>query len=230
MDQNNINQYHNYFASRMQAGELIADKLINYRDDNTIVLALSRGGLLVGSKIAESLHSLITMLLTKDIYLPDGRTIVGVVNELGGFVYNNAFSTGEIEELEQEYHGHIEMAKMQALHDLHIALGKGGEISFNYFRNRTVIVTAEAALNGMSFVMAYNFLKQVKTKKVIMVTPVASVAAVDQMHIYADELVCLSVTDAPFEADHYYENNDIPNPEQTQQIMNNIISQWQKLE
>ncbi len=217
----------NYFSSRIQAGSIIADKLEKYRYEDTIVLSLNRGSLLVGAKIAEKLHSLIAILLTKDIFLPDGRTIVGVVNSLGGFVYNNAFSTGQIEELEQEYRNHIEMAKSQALHDLHITLAQGGELSFDYFRNRTVIVVSDGALNGMSFVMAENFLRQVRTKKVIMVTPVASVEAVDHMHLLADELICLSVTAAPLDTDHYYEFNKLPTPTETIEILNNIILQWQ---
>ncbi|HUD03235.1 MAG TPA: hypothetical protein VMR51_00345 [Patescibacteria group bacterium] len=217
-----------YFDSRKQAGILLAEKLIKYRFEDTIVLALSEGGVLVGAEIARRLHSLIAILLTKDIYLPDGRTLVGVINEIGGFVYNNSFSTGEIEELESEYRGNIEFAKMEAMHELHVALGQGGLISADYFRNRVVIVVTDGSLNGMAFDMANDYLKGINVKKVIMAAPVAGVPAIDRMHILADELYCLSATDTIFEIEHYYEDNNLPNRPTIIKILNDIILQWQR--
>lgn len=218
----------NYFASRLEAGTILAQKLQQYRYEDTIVLSLSEGGVLVGAVIASNIHALIAMLLTKDVYLPDGRTLVGVVNEVGGFVYNNAFSTGEIEELESEYRGNIEFAKSQALHELHVALGQGGLISTEYFRNRVVIVVADGTLNGMAFEMAYDYLKAVHTKKVIMVAPIASVKAVDRMHLLADELHCLNAVNTVFDIDHYYEDNTMPTHDQTLSILNNVILNWKQ--
>jgi predicted phosphoribosyltransferase len=221
-----INQH--YFADRAQAGGLLAKKLEKYRFEDTIVLALNRGSVLVGAEVARHIHSLIALLLTKDIYLPDGRTLVGIVNELGGFVFNNAFSTGEIEEFETEYRNNIEAAKMEAVHDLHIILGQGGLISPDYFRNRTVIVISDGTLNGMAFEMAYNFLKGINVKKVIMATPIAGVPAIDRMHVLADELFCLTATDSNFEVDHYYDENEIPDRDQTLAILNDIILRWKQ--
>jgi predicted phosphoribosyltransferase len=192
------------------------------------VLALSEGAVLVGAEIARELHSLITMLLTKDVYLPDGRTLVGVIDEVGGFIYNNAFSTGEVEELESEYRSNIEFAKMQAMHELHVALGQGGLISTDYFRNRVVVVVADGTLNGMAFEMAYDYLKGIHTGKIIMATPVAGVPAIDRMHILADELICLTATDSVFDVDHYFDDNTMPSHHQTVEILNNIILDWQK--
>lgn len=151
------NVAHNYFENRTEAGEILADRLNKYRFEDTIVLALSEGAVPVAAVIASRLHSLIAMLLTKDIYLPDGRTVVGVIDEVGGFIFNNAFSTGEIEELESEYRSNIEFAKTTAMHEMHMALGQGGVISANYFRNRVVIVVLDGTLNGMAFDMADNY-------------------------------------------------------------------------
>lgn len=220
-------RFTNYFSSRQDAGALLATRLTKYRYEDTIVLALSEGAVLVGAVIASYLHSLMAMLLTKDVYLPDGRTLVGVMNEVGSFVYNNAFSTGEIEELESEYRGNIEFAKSQALHELHVALGQGGLISTDYFRNRTVIVVTDGSLNGMAFEMANDYLKSIHTKRIIMVAPVASVSAVDRMHLMADELHCLNVVDSVFDVNHYYDNNDLPNHNQILAVLNNVILSWQ---
>jgi predicted phosphoribosyltransferase len=216
----------NYFESREQAGQILAQKLAKYRYEDVIVLALSEGGVMIGAEIAKSLHALIAMLLTKDVYLPDGRTLMGVVNEQGGFVYNDAFSSGEIEEFESEYHETIQTAKFNALHELHVALGQGGILSKEYFRNRVVICVSDNAFNGLAFNIAYDFLKTIKVNKVVMVTPVATVQAVDKMHVLADEIDILSVTEFPQDVNHYYSDTDVLDHHEIIETLNDIVLQW----
>lgn len=220
----------NYFKSREEAGHLLSHKLIKYRFEDVIVLALNEGGVVVGAEIAKSLHSLIAMLLTKDVYLPDGRTLMGVVNEQGGFVYNDAFSSGEIEEFESEYHEIIQTAKFNALHELHIALGQGGILSKEYFRNRIVICVADNAFSGLTFNIAYDFLKTVKIKKLVMVSPLATIQAVDKLHVLADEIDILSVTEYPQNVDHYYNDKETPDHKKIIEIINDIVLSWQTTE
>lgn len=218
----------NYFLNREDAGHILAGRLKKYRYENTIVLALSDGGVMVGASIAQSLHSLIAMLLTKDVFLPDGNTLVGAVNELGGFTYNNKFSAGQIEEFVTEYRNSIEAAKMNAIHELHVALGQGGLISPDYFRDRVVIVVADGSINGMAFEAAYNFLHLIHTKRIVMCAPICALDAVDRMHIIADELHVLNVTEGVFEVDHYYESNAMPSHHQIISVLNNIILSWKQ--
>lgn len=218
--------YHNYFKNRTEAGEIIAEKLTKYRYDDTIVLALNESSVPVAAAIASKLHSLIAIMLTKDIFLPDGKTIVGEINEVGGFIYNNSFSTGEIEELVSEYRGSIELAKLNAMHEMHVALGQGGIISNAYFRDRVVIVVYDGSMNGMAFDMAESYLRRIKTKKIVMVCAVASVAAVDKMHVLADDLVCLNVTESTFDVNHYFDDNTILKRNEIISILNNIILNW----
>jgi predicted phosphoribosyltransferase len=216
-----------YFVNRKQAGLMIASRLFDkYRFEDTIVLALSAGAVLVGAEIAKSLHSLIAILMVKDIYLPDGKTIIGTINANGGFVYNNNFSAGEIEEFDSEYRGFIEESKRVAFHELNVALGQGGEINENYFRHRVVIVVSDGALNGTAFDMAYDYLKKIAIKKLVMVTPLASVQAIDRMHILADELICLNPVETVLEVNHYYNDNAMPTNQETVEILNNIIINW----
>ena len=218
---------YNYFASRTEAGSVLANFTQKYRAEDTIVLALSHGGVLVGAEIAKNINSLIAMLLTRDIFLPDGRTLVGVINELGGFIHNNAFSTGIIEDFEQEYRNYLDFAKMQAVHEMHMAIAGGGEIRRDFFRNRIVIAVSDGALNGTSFDMVSDFLRPVHYKKLVLVTPFASVEAVDKMHILGDELICLSVKNMPFDTNHYYEDNNLPDENNTLSIINEVLTNWQ---
>lgn len=59
-----------------------------------------------------------------------------------------------------------------------------------------------------------------------MVTPFASVQAVDQMHILADEIICLNVLEDIISIDHYYDDNRLPPHEKIVQIIEDVILHW----
>ena len=84
-----------YFESRAQAGQLLAQEMIErYRYENCVVVALSDGAVLVGEQIAASLHCVLTMLLIEDIEVPGEGVSFGGVSQSGGFTYNGMFSEG----------------------------------------------------------------------------------------------------------------------------------------
>lgn len=215
-----------YFASRTEAGQKLAEKLKKYRFEDCAVLALSDGGVVVGAQIAAEIHCPLMFLLTQDITLPGEQTAVGLVDQDGGFTYNDLFSTGELEELVGEYHGLIEQLKEEKWHELNRLLSDGGIVDGEILENRTVIVVSDGFINGTSLLATMNFLKPVKVKRVVIATPIASVAAVDKMHILGDELCVLEVAGDMFEIDHYYEKKDIPDQEDIIKILNEAILGW----
>lgn len=215
-----------YFQTRKEAGEKLADELAEYRYEDSAVLALSDGGVVVGAQIAATLHCPLMFLLTRDIVLPGEKTAVGVIDQDGGFIYNDMFSTGELDALVSEYHGVIDQLRLQNRSELNRLLSDGGLAEPDLLRNRNIIIVSDGLLNGVSLLAAMNFLKPIKHKKIIIATPYASVAAVDKMHILGDELRVLHVIDDTFALDHYFEVNDVPEKEDIISILNKAILQW----
>jgi len=215
-----------YFASRSEAGQQLAPLLSKYRFEDTTVLALSGGGVVVGAQITAALHCPLMFLLTKDITLPGEKTALGVVDQNGGFIYNDLFSAGELEDMVGEYHGVIDALKMEKWHELNRILSDGGLVDPALLRNRTVIIVSDGFINGTSLLAAVNFLKPLKVRKIVVATPYSSVGAVDKMHLLADELHVLHVIDGTFELDHYFEDNKIPSQQAIINILNEAILQW----
>ncbi len=215
-----------YFASRTEAGLELAEKLKQYRFEDSAVLALSRGGVVIGAQIAAQIHCPLMFLLTQDIMLPGEKTAVGVVDQNGGFTYNDLFSTGELDELVSEFHGVIDQLKQEKWHELNRLLSDGGLVDADILEGRTIIIVSDGFINGSSLLATMNFLKPIKSKKIVIVTPFASVAAVDKMHIMGDELQVLNVIDGTFELDHYYEKNDVPEQADIIKILNEAILKW----
>ncbi|MFY9228421.1 MAG: phosphoribosyltransferase family protein [Candidatus Microsaccharimonas sp.] len=216
-----------YFESREEAGQkLAADLLERYRYENCAVVALSDGGVIVGEQIATALHCILTMLLIENIEIPGENASFGGVSENGGFTYNGMFSAGEIEEYTSEFHGYLEEQKREAFQKMNRLLGDGGLIDSEMLRDHTVILISDGLDNGASIDVAVDFLKPIRVNRLVIATPVASVQAVDKLHMLADELHVLDVKENYLGTDHYYNQNTIPSHEETVAKINKIVLNW----
>ena len=214
-----------YFISRSSVGQQFAQELSQLRYENTAVLALSPGGVVIAIEIAKQLHSIAGLLLLKHVYLPDGKTAIGIINDRGGFTYDQSISASEIEEFEMEYRGNLEEEKMEAVHELHM-VGHEGSLDPRYYNGKNVIVVNDFARTGTAFNAAINFLKPAQTEQIILATAIAQTEAVDKMHLLGDKVIIAHKTDKEFPADHYFANNEIPKSKELIQMMEQIVLQW----
>lgn len=215
-----------YFQSRAEAGYRLALDLMQYRYEDCVVLCLSDGAVLVGQQIAASLHAVLTMMLVEQIDVPGESMVFGSVNQSGRFTYNGMFSVGEIEEYFSEFHGYLEDQKRTVTSRINRILGSGGIADEQMLHGHNVIVVADGMPSGESLDAVADFMKPIRIKRLVVVTPIASVDAVDRMHIFGDELHVVGVTDNFMGVNHYYENNDIPSHDEVVQIINNAILTW----
>lgn len=216
-----------YFESRAKAGQVLAAELAPiYRYENCVVMALSDGAVLVGEQIAIALHAILTMLLVEEIEVPGESAVLGGVSEGGNFTYNAAFSPGEIDEYVSEFHGYLDEQKREAFQRINRLIGDGGTLDHSLLRDHVVILVADGLDNGVALDVAVDFLKPVRIKRLVIASPVASVNAVDKLHILADELHILDVKENYMGTDHYYEDNQIPSHADTVAKINQILLNW----
>jgi putative phosphoribosyl transferase len=216
-----------YFKSRVEAGQKLAEQIVKkYAGKPCAVVALSDGGVIVGAQIAMGLHCVLTMLLSDAIELPREPEAIAGISQDGSFTYNNAYSPGEIEELVSEYRGLIEQEKMEKIHAMQRLQGRGGLIHRDLLREHIVILVADGLPNGFSLDIAIEYLKPIHTERLIVATPLASVKAVDRMHILADEIFCLSVVEDYLNTDHYYDVQDVPSHEKVVKSIEEIVGHW----
>lgn len=217
---------HMYFTSRVEAGYRLAMVLLQYRYENCVVVALSDGGVVVGQQIAASLHCALAMMLVDTIDVPGENQVFGTVNQSGRFTYNGLFSAGEIEAYYSEYHGYLEEQKRMSFSRLSRLLGSGGIVNEDMLREQVVILVSDGFENGASLDAAADFLRPVRVKRLVIVSPVASVEAIDRMHILGDEIHVLGATDNFLGVDHYYDVNDVPSQETLLAALNDNVLNW----
>lgn len=216
-----------YFESREQAGQKLALELVErYRYENCAVVAMSDGAVLVAEQIAQQLHCVMMMLLTEDIQIPGEDLSFGAVSQGGNFTYNGMFSAGEIDEYVGEFHGYLDEQKREAFQRINRLLGEGGIIDSDLLRNHVVILVADGVDNGTALDVAIDFMKPLSIQRLVVATPVASVEAVDRLHVQADELHILDVKANYMGTDHYYDQNLIPSHEETIAKINQIVLNW----
>lgn len=216
-----------YFESRTQAGRLLAEQLLErYRYENCAVVALSDGGVLVGEEIASQLHCALMMIMSEEIEIPGEGMSFGGVSQSGDFTYNSELSSGEIYQYTSEFHGYLSEKRREAFQRINRLVGDGGTIDKDMLRDHTVILVTDGFGDDASIDVALDFLKPIRIQRLVVAAPVATVQAVDRMHVAADELHILDVKANYLGVDHYYDNNDIPSHEDTIARINEIILNW----
>lgn len=217
-----------YFRNRADAGRKLANKLGHLKQSNVSVVALSEGAAIVGAQIAMQLHGSLMLLLTEKIMLPGEPEAIATIGAAGTFTYNNMFSPGQLEEFTGEFHGYIEEQRIEKVHRLNVLVGHDGEIRPEFLRHHAVVLVSDGLASGYSLDIAYEFLKTIAIKKLIIATPLASVNAVDRMHVVGDEICCLSVIENYITTDHYYDDNTVPPVADLFRMMKNIPVNWQR--
>ena len=211
----------------MQAGALLAEKLMDYRYENSAVIALGEGGVLVGEQIAAQLHCVLMMLLSEGIEVPGEGLNFGAVAQSGDFTYNSDFSDGEIDGYTSEFHSYLEEQKREAYQKLNRLIGDGGVIDKDMLRDRTIILVSDGFGNNLSALdVALGFLKSIRIEKLVVAVPVCDVSAVDRLHITVDDLHILDVKGNYMGTDHYYDDNLLPSLEETVEKINQVILNW----
>lgn len=215
-----------YFQSRAEAGAMLATNLANYRYENTVVVALNDGAVQVGMQIAAELHATLTMLLTETIEVPGEGQVFGALNQDGEFVFNSAFSEGQIQGYYMEFYGYLEDQKRVKMSAMNRVLGSGGIVNEDMLREQIVVLLSDGFKNSTTLDAAVEFLKPLSIRRLIIAAPVASVEAVDRAHILSDEVHFLGVTDNYLDTNHYYDVNDVPDHEQTMVMLNDFVLRW----
>lgn len=209
-----------YFNSREEAGQQLVPLLSNLQGTDVVVVALSEASVPVAVPIAKALHAQLSVLVSRPVNLPSSTTeTLGAITQDGTFVVSDEYSASEAEEMEQEFHGFIEEEKLRQMHIINQLMGHAGVVSPNSLRGHKVLAVSDG-LGGISSLDALNsFLKPIHISRLIAAVPVASVEAVDRLHIMFDEIHCLNVTANYLATDHYYNDQPPPAEEEVERLL-----------
>lgn len=213
-----------YYQSRAEAGVKLAERLLKYRDEPCVVLALSDGGVLVGSRIAAALNCPLCLLMVESIDVPGEPDPYGNMNQEGGISYNTELTEEELENYQSEYHQYIEQEKIDKFYKLAMNSDADGLVRRDLLRGHCVIMVSDGLQGTYQLDAASFYLKPIKAKKIVIATPLADITAVDRMHLLGDDILCLDVVQNFMDTNHYYDDNTMPEHSMILKTVRNIVA------
>lgn len=175
------------FRDREEASRLLAERLIGYRGQNPLVLAIPRGAVPMGRIIAEALDGEMDVVLVHKLGAPGHVELaIGAVDESGEiYLAGHAAAVGASE----NYISREKQAQMKTLRSrrafytpVHPPINPSGRIA---------IVVDDGIATGATMVAALRAVRAKKPSKLIAATAVASREALQMIRGLADEVVCL---------------------------------------
>jgi putative phosphoribosyl transferase len=206
------------FKDRIEAAILLAEKLENYKDKNTIILAIPRGGVPLGYTIAKQLHLPLEVVLSKKIGHPLHKEFaIGAVT-LKSRVLSDAALKVSSDYIEEE------TKKIRALLTKRYKdyYGKKEPLKL---KDKTLIIVDDGIATGNTIISTIEMLHDEQPKKIIVAIPVSSQSALQKLEntTFIDDVICLYAP-ANFRAvGEFYENFDQVDDAEVKKLLNEVV-------
>lgn len=201
------------FKDRVDAGQKLAKKLAYLQSERPIILAIPRGGVVIGDIIAKTLGFPLDVIIPRKIGAPHNSELaIGAVMHDGSFFPN------------------IEIIKnldvTQDFIDEQLVQLQEIERRLMYFRgrrdydlkNKIIILVDDGVATGATVLVALNWIKKEKPKRVIMATPVGSRDVIQRLS-KVTEVIVLQIPETFGAVGEFYDIFDQVEDSQVIEIM-----------
>lgn len=177
------------YADRVHAGQVLAQILRNFKKDlnAAIVVAIPRGGVLVGVQVAKIYKLPIFPLVIKKLGAPSNSELaIGATASFGKPVLDRWLLADlkiSADYIKKEVLNKKREAKVREKF-------LGIKIEPDKFKGKTVVVVDDGLATGQTAKMAAKILKQLGSGKLILAVPCASSIVIEESKKDYDEVIC----------------------------------------
>ena len=186
------------FKNRTAAGIALSEKLQQYKNTGTVIMAVPKGGIPVANAVANILDLPMEILFSKKLRHPyDREYIIGTVSLRGNYIIPNEgvpayFIHQEITQIRKE----LNEMQMKLMHPIH----------FTSLKHKTVILVDDWIATGRTLLGLVNILKTNGPAKIIVATPLASKKAMYNLMESVDKIIYIESSESLTEISDYYED------------------------
>jgi predicted phosphoribosyltransferase len=178
------------FEDRSEAGRILAQMLKPYQKENPIILALPRGGVVVGYEIARALQAPLDVIVARKLGAP-GHEELGI----------GAIAPGGVRVLDEqsiEWLGISESRLRQVIDRETEEMNRRlrlyrGDRPLPDLQNKTVILVDDGLATGVTARAAVASIRQQNPRRLIAAMPVCAPESAERLRMEVDDLVCASI-------------------------------------
>ena len=205
------------FADRAEAGQLLAEKLLDYAGrDDVIVLGLPRGGVPVAFEVAQRLGVPLDVFIVRKLGVPGFEELaLGAIASGGVRVLNQdvARSLPNVEEALESITAR-ETAELQRREQSYRDGRAAPEL-----RGRTVILVDDGLATGATMRAAVEALRRRDVARIVVAAPVGAPETCRELQDEVDEIVCAMAPEYFQAVGQYYENFSQTSDEEVRELL-----------
>jgi len=171
------------FANRKQAGQELAQALEKYSGESQIIYALPRGGVVLGTEVAEYLHSPLDLIIVRKIGHPmNPEFAIAALTEEGDLIYTGGDSEeGWMEEQILQQKNEIERRRR-------LYSGTHRKVSP---KGKCAIIVDDGIATGLTMRAAVRSIRSFQPREIVIAVPVAPPDVVMMLKKEVDEIIVL---------------------------------------
>lgn len=192
-----------FFKDRYDAGRKLAAELIKYKDENPVVVALPRGGVIIGFEVAKLLNAPLDVIVARKVGAPFYPELgIGAIAPNGikildkDLIKSLNVSERALEKIiEQET---IEMKRRSELYH--------EDATLSDLAVKTVIVVDDGLATGVTARASIMSIKEMFPRKIILAVPVSPPDTAEEFRKEVDEFICLHEPHEFYAVGAFYED------------------------
>lgn len=192
------------FRDRVDAGKRLAEQLLDYKEKDVIVLAIPRGGVVVGYQVSRKLGAPLDLIIPRKIGAPmNPELAVGAVSQDGTIVLND-----ELVRMLRIPDSYIKAEADRQMREIERRMRnyRGESRPLPVFKGKTVILVDDGIATGATMRAAIQSIRKQKPAGLVVAVPVGPRDTIMTLKNEADKVVCLE-TPEDFQAiGQFYED------------------------
>lgn len=189
------------FADRVDAGKRLVSALRDLVDEDAIVLAIPRGGVVVGYEVAKALGLPLDVIIPRKIGAPSNPELaIGAMTEDGTVLLDARL----VEQLQvSDYYIKKESAAQKLEIQRRLKLYRG-DVPYPNLANRDVILVDDGIATGSTMKAALASVRKRGAKTVVVAIPVGPPSTIIELERKAHRVVCLYTPESFYAIGEFY--------------------------